>query len=866
MKWLLIFSLIFALLGCTGGPKNQAKLEVSAAFLNANLNAGLMLYIINKDKNTQRSIKLTGNTITVQLEDGNWDFAVLAWSGSSPMSGNLQCAKASRTFKNSNEEIRLTLGVSDCDSDFFAPAVYRSLNDTTTPIKKLDLVNCTSTSSITSAGSPCSKGPALSYKVKLLGHPDRPISSLPNIIAQNAAKLETDCLPLNDTDPKTSTNLTIPFGSQAFHPPTIIETFTDTICKSGQQTLFFPDGLAHVETSDHNAKSFAGTSTGVVFISPSEIATGVVSPFYTGSTSLFVDYWNIYASDSKPYQTSTSGECDPGNDSICQHRGDKRVTVLPNDFTSCGNLVGKDILMVFRWECYEENSNVKFRIKEFNAGKGLKDLIDPTNSTWKQIQFKAYNGSTLVYQTALTTWWSNPIQNIDGLDGYSYEAMTLPTVNKVFNLDSSGSIISSTGALHSFDLGYAGTVYVHSTDLDVPSIHIGGKNVSLVSLDSKKIKSNNSSNSTCSSSTGGVASADKNALICVGGTAGQNHAWIEVNAEGKSNLADLTLFMKTPAFARVHNSKLTKGGTALTIYDATKPNFITKTETSDNKVNGVLLYSSSSVVLDSLRSFKNEANGLELYDSKENRIFGSTFSFNAKRGAYFNANTLKNIFHDSVIANNCRAGGSSGFGAVEFTDAKSNTLYNLLVTGNDCHALRISGIQTYLLYNTFLNLTLTNNANGIYLDNAFYNTFVNVIASNTTLNNNSYTNGAGLFLSYSNYNNFTNFVTTNNNTGVDFQNSNSNTFTNAFLTGNNYQVSTSQDCIIDVISSNNTLTNSTGQNDCSSAITKPGKNLVNAFVGKVDSDEKNQDNTAYKANTHSYLGESSILDFINFYY
>jgi hypothetical protein len=1100
MKWLLIFSLIFALLGCTGGPKNQAKLEVSAAFLNANLNAGLMLYIINKDKNTQRSIKLTGNTITVQLEDGNWDFAVLAWSGSSPMSGNLECAKASRSFKNSNEEIRLTLGVSDCDSDFFAPAVYRS-----STIKKLDLVNCTSISDITSDSSPCSKGPALSYKVRLLGHRERAVSDLPSlsipIVPKPVHELVSECFDLNTSNSITNTNLTIPFGSQAFHPPTIIETYTDPDCFSGKQTLFFPDGLAQTEASEHSAKSFAGTN-GVVFfdygalhvadtnsfspalvggpaqtklitlnnysgsaiyhiswtlsqgefsfaggdcgttltatqstcdlgvqlnpttgglkqstltisyslsqngptktiksllsgngitlpvpnsvapnaidfnvvtqnvapakkyvtltfnnwtgpapdkiifsigginplkftpdlespctssgttvnctvsiafnndvspvygnfanhklqlqynidgtllpaspiivlpISASEIATGdgsttgVVSPFYTGATylgSVASNYWNIYVNDSKPYQTNTASECDTVNNGICQHRGDKRVTVLPSDFTSCGNLVGIDILNVFKWECYLDVSTVKFRIKEFNPNKGLKDLIHFTTSKWRPIQFRAYDGNTVVYQTALTDpivspaghWWGNFIQNIDGLDGINYnQTSSLPSVDNVTNLNPTGNIVTAGGSLHSFDLDTNGMIYVHSTDLDVPSIHIGGKNVSLVSLDSKKIKSNNSSHSTCSSSTGGVASADKNALICVGGTAGQKHAWIEVNAEGKSNLNDLTVFMKTPAFARIHNSKLTKGGTALTIDNALKPNLITRTETSDNKTHGVVIYQSSFVVLDSLWSFKNEGNGLTLEGSKDNRIFGSTLSFNQKRGAHFlNSMTFNNMLHDSVIADNCKNSGSSALGAIHFDESTTNNAYNLLITGNACYGLIIFNpitANSFSSYNNFLNLTLTNNDDGIFIDHSWNNTFVNVISSNTTLNN----LGAGLFLNFSDANKFTNFVTTNNNKGVGFDNSSDNIFTNTLLTGTNYL---GQDCKTEPNSTGNTLSNTPTMTDCFSSITRSGINLEGSFIGKVSSDEKNNDNLAYSGN--SYLGESSIQDFINF--
>jgi hypothetical protein len=549
------------------------------------------------------------------------------------------------------------------------------------------------------------------------------------------------------------------------------------------------------------------------------------------------------------------------------------VTVLPSDFTICGNLVGKDILNVFKWECYLDGSTVKFRIKEFNPNKGLKDLINFTTSKWRPIQFKAYDGNTVVYQTALTDpittpaghWWGNTIQNIDLLDNLQLGvSISSNTVANVSYLNSSGgSIIGNTGYLQSLDLSADGMIYVHSTDLDIPSIHIGGKNVSLVSLDSKKIKSNNNSTSTCNSNTGEVDNPDTNVLICIGGTAGQKHAWIEVNAEGPSNSYDVTVFMKEPSFARVHNSQLTKGGTALTIDNATKPNLITSTETSDNKADGVKLYQSSKVVVNSLWSFKNEGNGLTLVGlvgSKDNRIFGSTLSFNKGRGAYFqDTTTVNNILHDSMIANNCTTSASSAFGAIEYNEAKSNTAYNLVVTANECHGLKIwnpSSANSKASTNTFLNLTITKNDDGIMVDNSDKNVFANIIASNTTFISSS---AAGLKLQSSHTNRFTNFVTTNNNTGVSFIDSSNNDFTNALLTGSN-----SPNCYMNLNSSNNTLSASSCSTGVTPDITKQLKDLKNAFVGKVASDQKNKNNDDYSNNPNSYLFPTSITDFINF--
>jgi hypothetical protein len=626
------------------------------------------------------------------------------------------------------------------------------------------------------------------------------------------------------------------------------------------------------------------------------IATGTMSAYYSNAAN-----WNTYAKSTDLFGGTTASQCAPDTDTTCQHGGELRVTSLPttNGFSSCTGMTGEDSLMVFKWECVVESGVVKFRSVGLNPGKGLRDLVNAT--TWKQIQFKAKLSSILVYQTNLSnTWWTNTIRNLNGLHNASFGM----TSTFLMPNDLPG-YVSNTYPLYSFDLQTYNTIYTVSTNLIIPSFHIGAANVSLVTLPSYSISSNNLfATSICSSSTGGLTSADLPAIICQGGTAGAKHAWIEVNVTGGSSATMHSIVQVAPKFSRVHNTEISNGNFGLKQINSTKPNFVTglyshhnakgvwlsgntatttirESTITNNSSDGIYINNSSNFEITGtitkanliglsiansssngriggLKSLFNTYEGVKVSNSTGIRIHDSILSYNGYRGLYFfgNTTTASNSFHNSTVSSNCTNTNATPQGAVEIEDSNENNIFNILSTANKCYALKIHHPSTQTNHKTNVHhSTFTNNYDGIYLKYSSYNYFMSIISSHNSIGGAS---TSGLFLSFATNNIFKNLVTTNNYWGINFLGTTSyNTFSNALLVGNN---SSTTDC---QFGSGTFTGNSVSTSNCDSTITIGSKSTDGSFEGMALSDDKNSDNSELLTNSGK-IPFSNIDDFLNF--
>jgi len=243
MKSLLFtLSLLIFFSACNQQPKKvNAKLQISAAHLIAGQSGGVMLYVTNKALNAQRTIQLQNNEITLELDDGLWDFAVLAWAGGNgPLSGNLSCAKSSVELKSSDRVINLSLNPANCNDNYFAPAAYRAATGSQA-INNVNLIDCQNISGL-AAVSDCNSvaiGTSGSYKIHLLAYPERPINQLASLGFAAQPGISSNCI----TSPApsssiTSTNFKIPVGSAAFQPTMVIESFFILTAQVLQENIF----------------------------------------------------------------------------------------------------------------------------------------------------------------------------------------------------------------------------------------------------------------------------------------------------------------------------------------------------------------------------------------------------------------------------------------------------------------------------------------------------------------------------------------------------------------------------------------------------------------------------------------------------
>jgi hypothetical protein len=229
-KIILLIS-IFIFSSCSKqAQQTQAKLEISSSFIVSGQPGGTMLYLINKDAQTQQAMAVDSNQLEVTLTNGNWDFAVLSWSGPSyKLEGTLRCAKTSANLVGGVADVSLTLSQSACNDNFFSPSEYRIQ----LPANSIQLHTCNSISNATANGvcNGASRGEAKSYRFKLLTHKEVVINGTydESILGNN--HISSECLATaSDTDGLIIIPYVIPFGGSTFSPAVAIEAFATTNC------------------------------------------------------------------------------------------------------------------------------------------------------------------------------------------------------------------------------------------------------------------------------------------------------------------------------------------------------------------------------------------------------------------------------------------------------------------------------------------------------------------------------------------------------------------------------------------------------------------------------------------------------------
>jgi len=118
--------------------------------------------------------------------------------------------------------------------------------------------------------------------------------------------------------------------------------------------------------------------------------------------------WNSY------YSTFFIGEKCADTNSVlhCAHGGELRHFTLPESVTSCDELSATDNQGVFHWQCSEDAGVVTVSSTGFVEGKGLTDLIDFQNESWKSMRINIMqNGSgTSLGEPTSGVWWNNPVK------------------------------------------------------------------------------------------------------------------------------------------------------------------------------------------------------------------------------------------------------------------------------------------------------------------------------------------------------------------------------------------------------------------------------------------------------------------------
>ncbi len=419
-----------------------------------------------------------------------------------------------------------------------------------------------------------------------------------------------------------------------------------------------PSGLACSLT---NATGIATTNITDANITCTEITTPklVYSP----------GNWNDYIkNDGADRLTASSTICDgteTGNYyQSCIHTGEIRKIEIPGR-TSCTGLTMADNASsggALNWICKEDSANNQVIIYSTNLRKGkyLSDLLDWTLSVpdWKQMKLVVSEGSTTLFESTPSKWWTNQIIN---------------------NEDT--AFVS--GAVHTYT----------ATQLDAAPINAPA-NLNFVFLSVSKMALvakpgltmyRNVSNATA---------------LLQANLANQKFVWIEGiydanNNDGGLVIGSTTKFLVLKNFV-IQNSSQSRGTPAnATLALNGQKNLIEDVRIMNGKHQGLTLNSTTtSNLIINFASANNALNGIHLVTTGAGNFFLNIISANnAPRGILFQTGANDNHFMNVTAINN------NASGLMFFTNCNQNFVGNILSLNNATSGLENSASNNNTVYN-----------------------------------------------------------------------------------------------------------------------------------------------------------------------
>ena len=257
----LLLSLL--VLGACSGKGTDVGLKVSKSFAISSTNGGgAVLYLSNPDTKDNKTIVVEKEEVTVTLVNGNWDFSVVAWNGTSPFDGEISCDRKSAVLSGQKVEIDLNPSVSGCETIHFLK-------------KELSFMNCQSLSGIL-PGETCddmARGQAGSYQVRFESPGNEMLKSI--CIAAPSAPASL-----------VNTGISLPF---AYIKDFKFDLFSDASCSSGKKAYSHTEALKDEGTLYFSYGSMTAYAPVVTNILPPDVVANVGTIIQLAYTDLNFD-------------------------------------------------------------------------------------------------------------------------------------------------------------------------------------------------------------------------------------------------------------------------------------------------------------------------------------------------------------------------------------------------------------------------------------------------------------------------------------------------------------------------------------------------------------------------------------------------
>lgn len=268
---------------------------------------------------------------------------------------------------------------------------------------------------------------------------------------------------------------------------------------------------------------------------------------YPGAVSVQKDYpvnganWNDYVKNeeaNKPEHLQSDEACNYTGITYptfhhCVHAAEKLK--VRTGQSACTNLTITETLAAFDWFCEVTDGEAYFYTRNLKDGKGLRDLLDPT--AWKDNKVDIRLSGTLILQSTLSAWWSNPVAALPDSSGGQLTLTASPTVGNIYTVAA-----TMTG-----QMGYL----------------LNSKHAVVTLNNSKIVAAAAGIPTTCPRNTGNEPTS------CLFGGTGISETWMEVDLEGGSGVQGLiSIETSSPTWVnvrnRIHGSRI-HGGTAVGI-------------------------------------------------------------------------------------------------------------------------------------------------------------------------------------------------------------------------------------------------------------------------------------------------------------
>lgn len=381
----------------------------------------------------------------------------------------------------------------------------------------------------------------------------------------------------------------------------------------------------------------AGTISGNVIVN---LVCSDVVPYYPVHGANWNDYVDTVAAAHSPLAHDDNVTCyydtAPKGYASCVHGGELRAYTLPASYgiSSCNGVTASDSADAFIWTCEAAGNTVRMASTGLKDGRGLADLIDFDDLTWKRLALTVKYGTTTV-TTPSAQWWNNPIT------------------------------LATSALLTQADTAKPGTVYVAVTGNYV-QYQIGGKRLALVVRPGSEILGSPGASANVVEVMPGSEYTWVEGAINANGNTGYgvkiNTAWFTVlhdvtaRGAGKAGVRVVSLTTKQglfPSYSLLRHVRADNNGadgisiedTYNTLVDVSASsnsgagiallkdaNVVRRAIAGNNAGSGITVYKSLNNTLSEISSFNNGAHGIALQGSSSNGLALVTATSNALSG------------------------------------------------------------------------------------------------------------------------------------------------------------------------------------------------------------------------------------------